>query len=417
MKELRLNAIVLVSLLAIAGLVAVGDIDAKLLPPSQQPTAEFVVTSARDAGPGSLRDAILAADRVSTSAHIVVQVQRITLDSALPALINAQGVAIAASGDAGWVDADHQQSGVVLNIHGAQSSLKGIHLVHAHDTGIAVSSPGVQLEDCSVSDSKVAVLLNAAAAGTRINSTVLEHNETALLVEPGTRDISVTGSTFRNNSRAGFWFVGPPANAAAASEGSAHALAHLVDDQFEKNASGIVLGNQPTWVQKSHFVGSLDSAVVILGGAARLEDNDIRESKGTAVSISGAADVVFVHNTITDNAAAAMIIRDSAITVENNTLVNNKIGIVAIVRKSPAAPVLRDNQISKTGSDAITLIGGSSVLQHNQVFDNAGAALRELDLVEAQNTSKVTPRLEGNTFKNNGSDVPALGVYKLGSTQ
>jgi hypothetical protein len=414
MTHIRLNLLVLAALLLVGGLIAGGNLDARLLPPNQQPTAEFVVTSSRDAGPGSLRDAILAADRVSTSAHITIKTARIELDSALPALVNAKGVAIEAAQDSGWIDANHQPAGVVLQVHSAQSSLKGLHIVNAHDTGIAISAPGVQLSACSVSDSKVAVLLNSAANGSHIDSSVLEHNETALLVEPGTRDITVVGTTFRNNSRAGFWFVGPAVTGNQSSDSNAHVQAHLVDDVFEKNTSGLVLANQPTWVQKSHFVGSLESAVVILGGSARLEDNEIRESKGTAVSVTGAGDVLFSHNTLSDNAAAALIIRDSAITVQSNTLLNNKIGIVAIVRKGTVAAVLKDNLISKTGADAITLIGGSSILQRNQITDSAGAAVRELDLVEAQNTMKVTPRLEANTFKNNGVDVPAVGIYKLG---
>jgi hypothetical protein len=413
MKHARLTLLALVSLLAIAAGIAGGDLNAHLLPPSQMPSGEFLVTSEADAGPGSLRDAILAADRISTSATIRVQAKHISLETALPALVNSRGIAIDVPDDRGWIDADRLRQGTVLQIHSAQTHIKGLHIAHAHDTAVAISSPGVRLESMTVTDSKVAILLDAASSGTSIESATLERNQTGVLVEPGTHDLTVSGCTFRDSTRAGFWFVGPQDNGSGARGIAEHERARLLDSLFERNATGIVLANQSTLVQKSRFLGSLESAVMILGGAATLQDNDFRGSKGTAVMITAGSGVIFVHNTLADNAAAALIVRDSSATVERNTLVNNQLGIVSIAHSGSGAPVLRDNLISKTATDAVTLIGGTTVLERNQVLENHGAGLRELDLVEAQSTQKVTPRLEANVFKNNGSDNPILGVYKL----
>jgi hypothetical protein len=412
MKHARLTLLALVSLLGIAAGIAGGDLNAHLLPPSQMPSGEFLVTSEADAGPGSLRDAILAADRISTSATIRVQAKHISLETALPALVNSRGIAIDVPDDHGWIDADRLHQGTVLQIHSAQTHIKGLHIAHAHDTAVAISSPGVRLESMTVTDSKVAILLDAASSGTSIESAVLERNQTGLLVEPGTHDLTISGCTFRDSTRAGFWFVGPQ-GPAAASGIAEHERARLLDSLFERNATGIVLANQSTLVQKNRFLGSLESAVMILGGAATLQDNDVRGSKGTAVMITAGSGVVFVHNTLADNAAAALIVRDSTATVERNTLVNNQLGIVSIAHSGSGTPVLRDNLISKTATDAVTLIGGTTVLERNQVTENHGAGLRELDLVEAQSTQKVTPRLEANVFRNNGTDNPILGVYKL----
>jgi hypothetical protein len=412
MKHARLTLLALLSLLAIAAGIAGGDLNAHLLPPSQMPSGEFLVTSEADAGPGSLRDAILAADRISTSATIRVQAKHISLETALPALVNSRGIAIDVAADRGWIDADRLRQGTVLQIHSAQTHIKGLHIAHAHDTAVAISSPGVRLESISVSDSKVAILLDAASSGSSIESATLERNQTGLLVEPGTHDLTVSGCTFRDSTRAGFWFVGPQVGSAGSGVAE-HERARLLDSLFERNATGIVLANQSTLVQKSRFIGSLESAVMILGGPATLQDNDFRGSKGTAVMITAGSGVVFVHNTLADNAAAALIVRDSIATVERNTLVNNQLGIVSIAHSGSGAPVLRDNLISKTTTDAVTLIGGTTVLERNQVLENHGAGLRELDLVEAQSTQKVTPRLEANVFKNNGTDNPILGVYKV----
>ena len=61
---------------------------------SKQPPADLVASSERDSGPQSLREAILAADRSSSHAHILVTAKTIRIDSALPALINPRGVEI-----------------------------------------------------------------------------------------------------------------------------------------------------------------------------------------------------------------------------------------------------------------------------------------------------------------------------------
>jgi len=186
----------------------------------------------------------------------------------------------------------------------------------------------------------------------------------------------------------------------------------VADSVFEKNASGVVT-NQPTVVQKGRFLGNRESAVVILGGAARLEDSEIRDSGGTAVSVISGTAVSVVHNTLIDNAAAAISARDSEMQIERNTLDHNGLGIVSVISHAPSSMVIEDNLITRTTADAVTLIGGAPLLRHNQIVRNHGAGLRTLDLAHDGGALKVSPRLEGNVLEGNRVDTPITGVYTL----
>ena len=412
MKRPALSALIAGSLVSLAALATLGGLGANT--PTRPASADFVVASSRDAGPGTLRDALLAADRLSSRAHIVITAKRITLDSALPALINPHGVEIDAAADAGVIDADRQKSGAVLQIDSPTSVLRGLHVINGHAFGIIVNAPNTRMESLTVSGSKIGILLTAAASGAVVRTSTLEHDETAVMAEAEARNLGIFSAIFRDNSRAGFWLV------ASTQEGTASAgapegryAARIVDGVFEKNAAGVVIANRPTLVQKCRFIGTRDSAVLLLGGAARVEDSEIRSSGGTAISITSGTSVTIVHNTLVDNVSTAIGLRDTEAVVERNTLQHNGFGIVSVVTRGSATSVIRDNIITRTSSDAITLIGGATRIERNHITENHGAGLRALDLVRDDLELKVAPHLEANVFERNGIDVPPHGVYKL----
>jgi parallel beta helix pectate lyase-like protein/copper-binding protein NosD len=415
MKAGGLIALVLVltaALITLRGTSSVGG----GLPPA---VPDFVVADSRDAGPGTLRDAILAADRSTSRVHILVKAKRIVLESALPAIINPHGVEIDAAPEAGAIDADRQASGVTLSINSQGSVLRGLRISGAHGSAIVVNAEGVQLDSITVSDSKIGILLASGARGCSIRNATFEHDETGLTAEGDARNLSVASSIFRGNTRAGIWLVGAPEKDRAAgtdAERDGREGARIVDSVFEKNTSGVVIGNRPVWVQKSRFLDSRESAVVILGGVARIEDSEIRGSGTAAISVTSGTAVILARNTLMDNASMAILIRDSDVSVDHNTLRHNALGIVSIISRPALAPAIRDNTITQSGADAITLIGGSAVVQRNQILDNHGAGLKALDLVADNGQIKAAPRLEENVLKGNAVDSPVSGVYKLSGT-
>ena len=108
--------------------------------------------------------------------------------------------------------------------------------------------------------------------------------------------------------------------------------------------------------------------------------------------------------------------RDSEVTIERNALQHNGAGIVAIVTREAIVPVVRENTITQTNGDALVMIGGTTLLERNQILQNHGAALRALDLVTGALRIKATPRLDGNVFKGNTVDTPLSGVYTQAPT-
>jgi hypothetical protein len=372
---------------------------------------DFVVTSARDAGPGTLRDAILAADRLSTRARILITAQPIQIESALPALVNPRGVEIDVATGAGTIDAARQQTGTILQINSPTSVITGLIVIHAHGFGIMVNAAGVRLESVTVSDSKVGVLVGSGATDCLVRASRFERNETGVLTEPDIHHLTILASIFRANSRAGFWLVAP----AAAQRGGVvdEERARIADSVFERNGSGVVVANQLIWVQKSRFIGNRESAVLVLGGGARLEDSEIHDTGGTAVSVTAGHGVFLARNRIFDNVATAISVRDSDVTVAGNTLTHNGLGIVSIVTQAQFVPLITDNVVSATVADAVTVIGGAPLLQRNTLTGSHGAALRQLDLVNGAAGLRATPRLEANVLKGNRIDAPVTGSYTL----
>jgi hypothetical protein len=409
MKRLAAGALIVLSLVLLAATLTLHGASIHGSPMTLG-DADFVVASSRDAGPGTLRDAILAADRSSTHSHIIITAKRIVIESALPALINPRGVEIEAAGNSGTIDAERQTTGAALQISSPASTIRGLHIINAHSVAIVVAAPGAQLESLTVVDSKVGIFLGAAARGCIIRTSILERDETGITAEGPIRDVTVLSSIFRTNTRAGLWFVGAPQEDGDQAIGE---RLRIVDDVFEKNASGVVIGNRAVSVQKSRFIENKDSAILVLGGVARIEDSEIRASGGTAVSVTSGTRVVLAHNILIDNSSIAVMVKDSEVTIERNTLQHNGLGIVSIVSRKSFAPLIRDNVITQSGADAITLIGGAPVVQRNQIADNHGAGLRTLDLVGTSGELKAMPRLEANEFKANGVDMPASGVYRV----
>jgi hypothetical protein len=419
MKPLRVGIAISVSLVLLGVVITLRHPGAYGAP-AKATAADFVVSSARDAGPQTLRDAILAADRLSSHARILITAKLITLDTALPPLVNPRGVDLEAAADSGTLDAAHQPSGVVLQINSPRSTLKGLHIVKAHGTAILVNAPGVQLESVVIGDSKAGILVDAAAPGCAIRSSTFERNETGVIAETGVRDLTVLAGVFRDNTRAAVWSVAAPDKGAPAPKSNTDSNApqepvRISDGVFERNASGVVIANQPVLLHKNRFLGNHDSAVLILSGAARVEDSEIRDSGGTALSVTAGRAVHIIRNTLADNPKIAIMVRDSDVTIEGNTLSHNGSGIVSILFQGSLSPQIRNNQITGTTGDGITVIGGAPRLEHNQVLDGAGAGLRLLDVVQPNGGLKATPTLEANVFRGNKLDAPVHGVYKMPS--
>jgi hypothetical protein len=280
--------------------------------------------------------------------------------------------------------------------------------------GILVDASSVQLVSVTVQESKVGIMLGASASGTIVRTSTLEHDETGLMAEPGIRQVTLASDIFRLNTRAGFWFVGAAADRrrGPADATAADPLIRVLDTVFEKNATGVVLANEASLMQQDHFIDN-QTALTVLGGSVVIDHSEIRGSEADAVSVISGRSVVLDGNTLVDNKATALMVRDSDVSIETNTVARNGVGLVLIGGPGGFTPLVKGNRITDNRGDGIMLIGGSVLLEDNQLLSNRGAALRPLDFVAGNTRLGAAPRSRDNVFHGNGLDVAPTAVYRL----
>jgi nitrous oxidase accessory protein NosD len=389
----------------------------------QRSEVELVVSNKADAGPATLRDAILAADRSSQRARIVVAVSPIHLDSALPPLANPRGVSLECrSFNAVAADKKTDQPapcvlepaadvlGSVLRIDSPRSVVRGFAVKSAKERAVTVTAESVELDDLTVADCKDGILVGTGGAGLILRRGRLEHNDTAIRLEGDVRRVRLEHNTLQDNRTAAFWFVG-----AAGSTDSGEAAASLTDNAFLRNGNGLVIGNEPMLIEHNRFVDTKQIALLVLGGSATIRGNDIRNSGSIGISINGGRDVAILDNEIGDAPGIAIMLRSSSGLVERNTLHSNAYGIVSLLSTSSTL-VIEGNLIFSNSADGLTVIGGSPQLNRNRIMRNRLAGLRVFDLVEPSARHPGRPTLNGNVLEANGLDTPAVAVYRLDST-
>ena len=138
-------------------------------------------------------------------------------------------------------------------------------------------------------------------------------------------------------------------------------------------------------MQKDRFIDN-QSALTVLGGAAMVDHSEISGSEADAVSVISGRSVVLDGDTLADNKATALMVRDSDVSIETNTFARNGVGLVLIGGPGGFAPLVKGNRITDNRGDGIMLIGGTLLLEDNQLLGNRGVALRPLDFVQGSTT-------------------------------
>src|SRR5688500_17857674 len=116
---------------------------------------DFIVTSPADAGPGSLREAIFAADSTSERARIRVQTSRIVLQSPLPPLVNPLGVIVEGGSTHPEIDASGMGSGPVFDIAAPNSVITGLTIIHAPEQSLLARADALRVSGVRITHSDV----------------------------------------------------------------------------------------------------------------------------------------------------------------------------------------------------------------------------------------------------------------------
>jgi parallel beta-helix repeat protein len=379
------------------------------LPPELKGGSAFVVTSSADDGPGSLRNALFAADRSPTRARVEVRTNRIVLATPLPPLVNPQGMVVDAPGAGCDIDARAIATGPVLDLAAPHCLVRGVRIRGAAGQGILVRSPGARLRNVGLSDCGDGVYLADGVDDLEVEDSTFTANATGIHLPAGAAAVLVRNNVFRKHEQAGVWAVAPgPSLAPARGDVTLRA------NRFEGDRIAVVLIHVPARVEGNTFLGSTEAAVYLTGGGV-IRGNRIHEGIGLGILADLTEEAVIEDNELSQNVAVGIMLRDSRSTlVQRNKVHGNGYGIVTVLGDRGRPVVLADNQVLSQLHDGLYVLAGAPLLRGNQALRNRGAGLRVLDLIPLTGP-RVTaaPQLQDNVMSGNGQDIPVRDEYRV----
>src|SRR5579859_1265073 len=129
------------------------------------------VTNPGDRGPGTLREAIFLVASATGPSSISIEVPKISLETALPPLVNGHGVRLVGQAAGAEIDAQSLVGAPVLDISGANTSVEGIKIQNCPATAILVRAVRFRLSGSLIESCDVAVEVADNAS-----DTLLERN-------------------------------------------------------------------------------------------------------------------------------------------------------------------------------------------------------------------------------------------------
>ena len=370
---------------------------------------EFVVTSSKDHGPGSLREAIFAADTASERARIVFRVPLVELSTPLPALANPAGIVLEGPKEGVELRVLGMLSGPLIEVNSTNTVLRQIRIVNASEQGILVRSSGFRLEDVKISGSDVGLEAVQEASNLIVERSEFDGNRIGIRLQPQIPGVVLENNQFQGHKDAGLWVVG-----SGAEFQSGRSLA-VKENSFKGNRYGAVIGNAAAVIENNDFLNSGEAAVMLIGQGAKVQGNRIRGGKGVGVFADRSQGSIIENNELDHNQTIGVLVRYSRdAVVRNNRVYANGYGIAFVLGEAHGPSTATENSLLNQTFDGIILIGDSPVLRRNQVVGNRQAGLRILGFsprTGAQVPSN--PYLDNNALRGNEFDHPIRGEYRI----
>jgi Right handed beta helix region len=363
----------------------------------------ILVTNGDDTGLGSLRSAILTADKSDHPGRILVMVPRVSLRSPLPPLVNPYGIRLEARHGGAVIDGGNL-AGATIDVAAPHTTIQGVHIINAQ-AAVVVRAARVTLRSVTVEDSDTGVLVGDDADDTSVEQSVFRRNRVGIHAMGLGRTV-VSHSRFENHRGSAVWAVAPE---------SAAGLPDLSvsDSRFTNDASGLVLVNRPSSVELNVFEGVRDTAVFASGTRAVIRANQIRSGRGFGVLLDRASSSLVYRNEIAHNCSGGVMVRDTRNTeVVSNELYRNGFGIVMLEGAQISPNTVADNLVTDHASDGLLLIASSPMVRRNRLLQNAHAGVRLAALIRHGAPARnAEPLLEGNVFRGNGTNEPYRDEY------
>jgi len=406
MRVSRRSAVAIGVLVLLSGVVAVGRWYEKQSPAANQSVGSTLVnvTNGGDRGPGTLREALFIAAAATGGATVAIKVPQITVQTALPPLVNPHGVSVIAHAPGTLIDAHALPGGPVFDVAGPNTSIEGLHISNCPGAGVLLRAVRFRLRATTIESCDVGVEVAENATDTLLEGNHFMKNKLAVRFGAAGHNTVVDKNEFANDKEAALWAVrsgtdvrGDPI--------SVH------DNRFSDEHTGIVAGNMPILVERNEFFNSQEAAVHLVGAGAVIRGNRISGGAGMGIVVENVRSAIVDNNEIDGLGAYGVMVRGSANTlVRGNRVHNTGYGLAFVLgdAKSPSTAV--ENTIIEPKFNGIDVIGDSPILRRNQVLRPHALALH-VDGFTPPGGQKVQaqPFLDNNTFDKGGWTPNAAG--------
>jgi parallel beta-helix repeat protein len=378
------------------------------------PTQTFVVSSLGDAGPGSLRAAILAANATAAGSSSLISFSvngTITLGGPLPTIartvsIDATSAPTYVSGGAPVVAIDFSRyRGLLFGPSSGGSQLLGVAVDDAGGNGVTLNASGITLND-----DYIGLNLAGAAAGNSANGVLVWAESAGNFI--GLNDAGTSGvvaNVISGNGGSGIVLDGSSGNT-------------LVDNRIGTNAAGtaaIPNGGDGLWITqkaRGNEIGGTD----YVDSVTHLANNPT----GTEGTVPPVFVVPPLGNLISGNSGNGVMIEGGSL---GNTLNGNFIGTTA---DGDGALGNGGNGVWIYGAPGNSLVGckvvNSPFVYYNVISGNARNGLRITSSdnvtvqgnflgVGANNTTIVKNQLDGILVDGTSRNTQVGGVIPLGN--
>ena len=408
--EHRRVAICSVVLLGLLALLQYWLTNRRPLQPGVTAVHEFGVTSSRDKGPGSLREAIFAADIAPQRARIILRLSPIALQSPLPPLVNPRGIEIEGAEPGAEIDARDLGTGAVFDVDAPNSVIDGIKITNAPEQAVLVRADFFRLLNAKIVSCDEGLDAVEGIGNLIVDKTSFENNRVGITLASGGPGIIVRNNHFVGHKDAAIWAVrGSPFRV-----GQTRGFL-LKSNYFESDRISVVAGNVPLVAEENEFVKSHEAALFVMGENAVIRGNRIRNGAGIGVVAQGTEGIVIEDNELDHNQTIALLVRSSrSALVNNNRVYDNGYGIAFVLGKRESPSFAAENSVLRQRYDGIVVIGDSPVLRRNRALNNSSSGVSVLDFIPLTGGAiAANPFLENNILQGNKLNGTFRGEYRV----
>jgi hypothetical protein len=341
---------------------------------SSATSVELNVTSGDDRGAGSLREALFTADAAPGRARIVLRVNRITVDTPLPPLVNPHGLSIVVAAGGVELDAHGVDKAPVFDVDAAHVSIAGVRIRNCPGTAILVRAGDFQLTGGSIELCDVGIDVAEGVRAVELAHNTFLRNRLGVRFAGASANSRLVANRFSAHTDAAVWAVSGNSGPADT------APIDIRENRFSQDRVGIMAGNIAVRLERNVFGNAREAAIHLLGAGAVVRGNRISGGAAMGIVAENATATSIVDNEIDHVDAYAILVRGSPDTlVRNNQLHNCGYGMAFVLGDARRPSTAADNLILAVRYNAIDVIGDSPILRHNRVREARASALHVED--------------------------------------